>query len=86
MAGPVAEPKPTIRENVQEVETGQVRVGGIARRSVVRIGESYTTPTGQTKWWVQNASDGEGGARFGWGPAIRMHAKTIVARWPDVEE
>lgn len=87
MSGPVAGSKaPTIRENVQEIEEGQVRVGGIAMRSVVLVGESYTTPTGRTKWWVRNASDDEDGVRFGWGPAIRMNATTIVTRWPGVEE
>jgi hypothetical protein len=83
MSGPVAEPKPTIRENVQEVETGQVRVGGIALREVIRVGASRTTPTGRTKWRIYYRLNLAG---MKWDIGPELYGKTIAARWPDVEE
>lgn len=83
MTGPVAESKPTLRENVQEVEEGQVRVGGIARREVIRVGSSRTTPTGRTKWRIYYRLN-LAGRKWDTGPDL--YGKTIATRWPDVEE
>lgn len=84
MAGPVAETKsPRVRENVAEVETGQIRVGGITKRQVIRVGAVRHTPTGKKKFRIYHRIRIEGRT---WDIGGEFYAKAIAARWPDVEE
>lgn len=70
----------SVRENVSEVQTGQIRRGGVAFDSVVRIGASRRTPSGRVKFRIRYR------VGVGWDNGPEMYAGTIARRWPDVEE
>lgn len=84
MTGPMPETKaPRIRENVGHVEEGQIRVGGVGLRSVVRIGGQYLTKSGRIKFIVHHYGRS---ARGDLGVWETMYVTTIITRWPDVED
>lgn len=84
MAGPVAETAtPRIRENVAEVHTGQIRVGGITSKQVIRVGAVRHTKTGRKKFRIYHRVNFLSRA---WDAGGEFYPKTIATRWPDVEE